>query len=259
MPERPEQPRRDAARRDDRLPVLASALATMLVVVVPYAVSGGPNDPTAPTEVQLPAGAQRVLDEVPAAFETDGLVVVPAGADPGVAWAGEVGRERVDGEVVELGVRGIVELGYLPSSGEVPAWAVGLVAGDRVRSDTGPLAFACTRWPGASRCSGSLLARVGRSHYLVRSGLDIPEDDRAVLRFDVLDLGVPARLTLGVMRPGAVRVELEGARGQVPARTSETGAVAGRTLWWAVSDEAPQVLESFDASGALLERVDLGG
>lgn len=261
MSARPDQLPRGVAPRRDRVPVLAGALATLVVIVVPYAASGGPRDDPArdADAVDLPFAAQRVLDEFPAAFETAGLVVVPASTDPGVVWTGPVGSERVAGELVELGVSGLVDHGYLPSSGNVPPWAVELEPADRVLSDTGPLSFACTRWPGASTCSGSLLARFESSHYIVRSGLDVPADPDAVLRFPVLDLGEPATLTLGAVRPGTARVELQGASDRVVAWMSEPGAIAGETLWWAVSDEAPQVLRAFDSEGELLGSVDLGG
>lgn len=261
MPARVDLGRGGGLRYADRLPVLASALATLVVIVVPFAVTGGAGSGSAtdPGRDELTPAARRVLDELPGAFARSGLVVVPAELDPGVAWTGAVGAERVEGELVELGVHGLVGLGYLPSSGSAPAWAQGVEEADRVVSDTGPLAYACTRWPGARTCTGSLLARVRGAHYIVRSGLDVPEDPEAVLRFPVLDLGEPAELTLGTLPPGAARVEVEDPHGRLVANLSEPGAVAGATLWWVVSDDRPQVMLAFDRDGDLLERRDLGG
>jgi hypothetical protein len=242
----------------ERLPVLAGALATLVVIVATYAATGGPG--TVGEDLpQLPYGAQRVLDEGPGAFRVGELVVVPAALDPGVAWTGAVGQERISGELVDLGVRGLVDHGYLPSSGDVPAWAAGLASQDPVRSDTGPLAFACTRWPGATSCGGALLARNDGEHYLVRSGLDVPADPEAVLGLEVLDLGEPAHLTLGVLPPGAVRVEVGAAGAPQTARLSEPGAVAGATLWWAVTDRPPRSMRAIGADGAVVSETDLGG
>lgn len=261
MPVRVDQGGPDVLRRADRLPVPAAALATLLVIVVSFAATGGAGpDPSAGGDRHdLTPAARRVLDELPGAFTRAGLVVVPADLDPGVAWTGAVGAERVDGELVELGVHGLVGHGYLPSSGTPPAWAEGIGEADRVVSDTGPLAYACTRWPGARSCTGSLLARARGAHYIVRSGLDVPEDPQAVLRFQVLDLGEPAELTLGTLPPGATRVEVEDAHGRLVANVSETGVVAGATLWWLVSDAKPQVVYALDRDGGLVVRRELGG
>ena len=148
--------------RHPRAVVWSAAAATLAVITGPLlAAALGFVERVDPDGVTLSSTAQRVLEEVPGAFETGGLVVVPAATDPGVAWTGIVTLDRVDGAPVDLGVSGLAEYGYLPSSGTAPAWLSGVAPTDRVFSDVGPLSFACMRWPGAEKCTGTLLMEYG--------------------------------------------------------------------------------------------------
>jgi hypothetical protein len=249
---------RVAVGRHDRLPVLSAALATLALIAVPFSTAR-PADPS--PEDGLTDRAATVLAAAPGARLLGGLVVVPAHGDPGVVWTGAVSQERIDGEVVDLGVEGLVHYGYLPSSRNPPAWAVGLTQADQVRSATGPLAFGCIRWPGAGTCTGALLVRHERQHYILRSGIAVPGDPTAVVTYPVLDLGEVAVLTLGVVPDGAVRVLLDGPGGPggpVDARLSEPGAVDGRTLWWAATGWSVDTIGALDSAGALVTELSPG-
>ena len=252
---------RNQARRDSganghaRAPVLAAALATFLVIVVPFATTGGPGEPA--DESPLSPLAQRALAELPSALQIAGRVVVPAACDPGVVWTGAVGAERIDGEVVDLGVRGLVEYGYLPASGSGPSWVAQVGGDDAVFSDVGPLAYACMRWPGASTCSGALLVRHEEAYYVVRSGLDVPGAAVDVVRFSALDLDVPTTLLVGTAPASAVGVSLNVGRGEVAGRVSAPGAVGGSTIWWASVEDEPRTLRALDGVGREIAVVDL--
>ena len=239
-----------------RAPVLAAALATLLVIVVPFAATGGAGEPS--DEVALTPLAQRALAELPSALQLAGRVVVPAASDPGVAWTGLVGEERIDGEVVDLGVRGLVEYGYLPSSGSEPSWVAQVGGDDAVFSDVGPLAYGCMRWPGASTCSGALLVRHDGGYYLLRSGLDVPGAAVDVVRFPALDLDVPTTLLVGTAPSAAVGVTLNVGRREVVGRLSAPGTVGGSTIWWASVEGEPRTLRALDAGGREIAVVDLG-
>lgn len=242
--------------RHQRHVVLAAVLATLVVILAPAlagrlgladrVVDGGP-------EAQLTPAALRVLEEAPGAYPIRGMVVVPAETDPDVVWTGAIRVERVDGSVVDLGVHGLAPYGALPSREPDRGWAAGLTEQDRVFHDVGPLGWACTSWPGATDCTGTLLTVHDGEHYILRSGLDLLDPPDRRVTFSVLDGGVPVDLVIGAAPAGTstVTVTLAGAERlrDVRARTSAEGAAGGVTVWWLTVSEPVAAVEFRDRAG----------
>lgn len=215
--------------------VVSAALATLAAIAGPLLAAGIGSlvVPEPDLTGALTPVARQVLEQEPGAYQTGDMVVVPA--DQGTVWTNDVPRDRVDGAVVDLGVRGLVQPGYLAHRGTRPDWMSSIGDRDRVFTEVGDLSFACTRWPGADTCTGSLLTQHDGNHFIVRSGLslEVPEQ---VNTFPALDLGLPTDLALGVMPQGAVSASVsvagDGWQNRMLANTSPTGAVGGATLWW---------------------------
>ena len=254
-----------AARRrspHQRMVLAATVVATLGVIALPAGMAGsGPAGRTIAVDIgpaPTPA-ARRVLKEVPGAFETRGLVVVPAATDPETRWTGALSSDLVVGPVVALGVRGLAEPGYLPSTARVPAWLRRLGTKDQVYDDVGDLSFACTRWPGVADCTGTLLLGHAGRHYIFRSGLHFWRAPGEATTLLVLDDGVPRNLVIGGAPPGTARVlvALPGSR-EVEARTSAPGPVHGVTVWWVAVAEPLSAVTFLDRDGAVLARSSLG-
>ena len=223
--------------------VVAAAVVAMLAVIAGPALVAGPGGAGRWVHVErgpaLTPIARRVLDKVPGAFETGGLFVVPTAGNPDILWTGALTPDLIAGPIVDLGVSGLAEPGYLPSGGRTPAWLAKVGTADQVYDGVGNLWFACTRWPGAQDCKGTLLIEHAGQRYIFRSGLDLTPSPREVSSFRVLDLGRPRDLVLGGAPPDASRVTVRLASGRrVEASTSAPGAINGVTLWW-VSVAAP--------------------
>lgn len=237
-----------------RLVVAAAVVAMLAVVAGPALGLGGVG-----RWVHVDRGpaltpiAKRVLDQVPGAFETGGIVVVPAAGNPDILWTGALTPDLIAGPIVDLGVSGLAEPGYLPSGGTAPAWLAKVGTADQVYDDVGNLWFACTRWPGSKSCKGTLLVENAGQRYIFRSGLDLAPSPREVSSFRVLDLGRPRDLVLGGAPPDASRVMVRLAGGRwVEAQISDPGAIDGVTLWW-VSVGAPVTdIRFLDAGGGVL-------
>lgn len=246
-----------------RLVVVSAVIATLVVIGGPLVaglLSGGLS--RGDGNSALTPMAERVLRSMPGAFLTGDLVVVPTAANPSTAWTNVVAPELIDGDVVQLDVRGLADIGYLPSRGTAPGWLSDVTAQDRVFLDVGNLSFACTRWPGADACTGSLLMEHDQALYLFHSGLSIVGSPDEVRSFQVLDLGHPTTMALGVLPYGAsaamVTFRGGGDRG-VPARTSAPGAVGGATLWWVSAPAAAESVRFLDADGHVLGEADPTG
>jgi len=243
-----------------RLVVVAAVVATLSVIAGPLIAAGlgvvGRFVPVEEDSVLTPT-AQRVLEELPGAYATRGMVVVPAATDPGVVW-NAVPAESWEGEVVDLEVRGLAEYGYLPSAGSAPAWLSEVTPRDRVFSDVGDLYFACTSWAGEDACAGSLLMEHEGDLFLYRAGLRLLGSPDEVRTFRVLDAGLPTDLALGRMPVGATgaTVTLDDGR-QLRASVSATGAVGGATVWWASTTEPVAGVRFLDGD-RVLDKVVLG-
>jgi hypothetical protein len=250
--------------RRDRAVIAAAVAATLLVIAGPMLATawndGGPG--VLIEEPPLPESAQRVLAELPDSFQAGGMVVVPAATDPYVVWPGGIGPDRVDGEVVGLGVRGLTEYGLLPSSGSTPEWLRGLGPTDNVYSDVGLLSFACVRWPGADRCTGALLVEHGGNHHILRAGIGSPTSLEPVTRTMGFGSGGRRDVWLGWLPPGAATawVTVVGHQSirDVPGRTSGPAAVGGQAVWWVASPDAVSAVSFRDSQGNVVERITVG-
>lgn len=244
-----------ARSRRRRSTVAASVLATLAVIAGPLVVGWlgfmGHMTPVNGDALLSPM-ARRVLHTLPQAYTTSGMVVVPAAGDRGLVSTSPLPRDQIDGAVVNLGVHGLADYGYLPRSGQAPDWLSGLRPQDQVFSDVGTLSFACMRWPGASDCKGTLLMSYGGQRHVFRSGLDVVGSPDQVHTFRALDAGLPTTLLLGSLPPRAVSASVKvGSNGSfdvVFGHTSRPRAVGGATLWWAVT-AAPAVAVRFFDSG----------
>ena len=250
-----------------RLAIGAAVVSTLAVIVGPLLVAAiGLHGRFAPPDGRhdpLTPNAERVLLEVPGAYRTGDLVVVPAGTDPDVLWSQTMTTGRVEGPRVGLGVHGLAAYGYLPSLGQAPAWLRDLGPQDRVFTDVGPLWFACTEWPGADGCTGTLLIRHGRDTFIFRSGLSLAKTPgQVVFTFAALDTGLPTELVLGgaPSRAAAVIVTVGGSAGDrvIRARTARYGAGGRSTLWWASVTGPVTAVTLLDARGLVLRRASVG-
>ncbi|HEX6249135.1 MAG TPA: hypothetical protein VFZ64_14785 [Nocardioidaceae bacterium] len=247
--------------------IVASVLGVLLVIAGPgLAASLSVEVPTLPVPVveeeRLSPTALRVLDEVPGAFEADGIVVVPATTDPYVAWAGALGADQVRGPVVDLGVDGLVGYGSLPAVA-APDWLETVGPEDQVFSDVGTLSFACATTGGGADCEGTLVARHIGQMFVFRTGLGSPTEPLLMTQVDGFGSGGRTDLWLGWVPDGAVTawatvVGHQSIR-EVPARTTPPGAVEGSTLWWVRTPDPVSAVSFRDARGEVVLRVSADG
>lgn len=248
----------------ERLVVLTSVLATLLVISLPGILGGlgmVSGISLEDEDVRLSDAAQRVLDEIPGAYPTGGMVVVPAATDPHVVWIGPIADENLTGREVDLGVRGLVPFGTLPTRGEVPPWRTEIEPADRVYSDVGSLHFACAPTPSGGACRGAVLLQHGDRWHPLRADLGNP-GAASVTRVSVLGSGGEAGLWLGWAPPGAATAWATIVGHQyirdVPAQTSDTEAGRHGTMWWLRSSEPVSAVTFKDARGRVVARVTVG-
>ncbi len=257
--------RRQAAPHQ-RLVLAAVVVATLSMIAWPLLGAvlglGGRLGGLTTDEALLTPTARRVLDELPGAYTVGGMVVVPDMSASGSEWANAVPPDLVDGAMVDLGVRGLAAPSYLPSRGAAPSWLSEVGTGDKVFKDVGNLSFACTRWPGAERCTGSLLVEHGDEHFYYQSGLSLVDSPEQVRTLRVLDLGVPTNLVMGVLPQGATfaaaAVDGESGPRQLPVNVSAPGAVGGATLWWVSARSPVESVMFLDDHDRVLGRVTPG-
>ena len=156
-------------------------------------------------------------------------------------------------------MRGLAEYGYLPSNGSTPEWLAGLQPSDNVFSEVGPLSFACTRWPGSSECRGAVLTERDGAFHVFRFGIGSPDSPQKVARVTGIGSGGRRDVWLGWLPQGAgsVWVTIVGQHGvrELPARTSDPGALAGEQAWWVVSSDPVSAVSFRNAQGEVLERI----
>lgn len=250
----------------ERAVIVATVLGVLAILAGPGLASGltarWREVPPPPVDaVALTDAAQRVLAELPDAIQVGSMVVVPASGDPYVAWADGVASYRVDGELVDLGVRGLVPYGELPAALDRPAWMDGLSAGDGVFSEVGNLWFACIRPPSSTQCHGALLAEHSGQRRIVRSDLGSSVSPEVMTRVSGFGSGGELDVWLGWMPDGAVTawatvVGQQSVR-ELPARTSRPRSVAGSRLWWVRTSDPVSAMSFRDARGRVLTRMSV--
>jgi len=205
--------------------------------------------------------ARRALDELRFAYQADDAVVVPAATDPNLTWSSAVSDDRIVGQPVPLGARGLVGYGYLNSSTEAPAWIASLTREDRVFSNAGPLWFACTRWPGDDECEASILIHHDLEYYFFRSGLgsaDFLEEGAPmeVFTFDSVSGTERQQLLIGGLggtdTDKVLLTLVDGS--EVTAWTDKTLAMAGETMWWSTVSLPVESVTAYDAAGEVVAR-----
>lgn len=242
--------------RHDRTVVAMTVLAVLLAVGGPTLAArwegGLPHGPV--ERLELTDNARRVLAEVPGAYEDAGVVVVPAATDPYVAWTGSVTEDRIVGEVVELGVRGITRYGTLPPVA-APDWLFDVGVVDAVISDVGDLSFACVQPAGETGCTGTLLTRHIGQWFAFGKGLGAPGESRTPLRLAGLGEDGFVELLVGWLPSGAVAVSadlvVDGAP-DLPGRTTAAGSASGPGLWWVVSPDPVAEVVFLDEHGEVV-------
>lgn len=250
----------------ERAVIVATVLGVLAILAGPGLVSGltarWQQVPPPPVDaVALTDTAQQVLAEVPDAFQVGSMVVVPASGDPYVAWADGVAAYRVDGDVVDLGVRGLVPYGDLPAAPDRPTWMDGLSAGDAVFSEVGNLWFACIRPPSSTLCHGALLAEHAGQRRVVRSDLGSSASPDVMTKVSGFGSGGELDVWLGWMPDGAATawatvVGQQSVR-EIPARSSRPRSVAGSRLWWVRTSDPVSAMSFRDARGRVLARMSV--
>lgn len=256
--------RRAGRDAHERLVVAAAVLATLAVIAGPGVLAAfGLLEGRAPVieEPRLSENAQRVLEVLPGAYELAGAVIVPAIADPDVAWNEPVARGSMDGMIIDLGVRGLVEFGTQKTRATTPLWRSRVRSADRVFSDVGPLFFACVPSRSGDRCAGSVLMQPDGRWHALGEGAG-PPGRGSVTRLTVLGSAGEAGLWLGWMPPDAATawatVVGQLSIREVPVRTEETMAAGGARVWWLRSSEPVSAVSFRDARGNDLARVSTG-
>ncbi len=253
----------------ERVTIAAAAAATLAVIAGPplaASISGahgfGENDPPAST---LTERAEKALAELPFAYRLGESVIVPAATDFSVNWSGTVVRERIVGQAIPLGFRGVTDYGYLSSSALAPDWTAELTAEDRVLADVGPLTFACTRWPGVEGCEASLLMQHEGEYYFFRSGIgsaDFLEEGAPMemFTFDVLGPNGTRQLVLGGLGGTETKeVQLTLRDGSTVAAWASRGvAVEGATIWWTSVSSPVESVSAYDGRGDVVQRLGPG-
>jgi hypothetical protein len=251
----------------ERLVVVAAVVATLAVIAGPGIVGAsgllGGMSPRV-EDPRLSDGARRVLDELPGAYAAAGTVVVPAATDRHVLWIGPIADSSIDGRVVDLGARGLVPFGTLPTSSTTPAWRSDVEPADRVFADVGPLHFGCAPSSSGGTCRGTVLVEHGgRWHALhgVEGRAGSPGGATAT-RVSVLGGGGEAGLWLGWMPEGAATawatVVGDHSVRDVPGRTSQTDARGGAAMWWVRSSEPVSTVSFKDLRGRVVEQTAVG-
>jgi hypothetical protein len=264
VPQRREQARHLGRDAHERLVVVGAVLATLAVIAGPGVIGAlGLGRELVPRveEARLSDNALQVLQELPRAYRTGATVVVPADSDPHVVWIGAVAAASMDGEVVELGARGLVPFGTLPTRGEVPAWRSAVQPVDRVFTDVGPLHFGCAPSSAGGTCHGTVLMRRGDRWHPLHPDLGAPGTP-GVTRVSVRGGSGETGMWLGWVPEGAATAWATVVGHQyirdVPARTSPGDAVGGATMWWVRASDPVSAVSFKDARGRVMQRVAVG-
>lgn len=251
-----------------RLTVLAAAVSVLLVLAVPAVVGTllglvAPVDRTGDRELTQRAEA---VAELPGANVIGDQVIVtltPEMHAPVMRASQRVLPEDSAGQLVPLGVSGLLPMNQYVAPAGTEQLVAGLWPGDQVFSNLGPLVVGCLPTtadpPGA--CTPTLLTQhhTGYFRYPGAWGSAAFLEDGTAMEAEVYDV-VGGQVVLGGA-PGTdvERVVVRTIDGDRVTAFTTTSASPGDVIWWAASPRRPVQATVFDAKGRVLERIDLDG
>jgi hypothetical protein len=251
----------------DRLVIAAAAAATLAVIAAPALaglVSGvGLSDPHDPDEALTDMG-RLVLEEAEHAYRIDDTVIVSAVTDSSIIWADDIPDERIVGNPVPLGVRGLADYGNLPTSSQAPVWARAVDATDRVMADVGTVFFACTRFYHVRDCAPSLLMQHEGELYTLVAGIGSADFLRPGAPMEAFTQPVLVHAEMGMLVIGAIRqpyesrvvVEFDDGE-KVDAWTTRT-TLPEATVWWTASSKPVHKVTAYGADQEVIDAVTFG-
>lgn len=251
-----------------RLTVAAAAVSVLLVLGLPLVVAQliALVPPERPPEPFPLTDRARLVAELPGASVVRDQVILsltPAMHAPVHRPSQRVLPGRTAGQLVPLGVDGLLPMNPYLAPRDAATLATDLWPGDNVFSDLGPLVVGCL--PGdrdrPGECTPTLLTRQPNGYFLYpRSwGSSTFLEPGTAMQAEIYDV-LGGRVVVGG-RPGTdcdrVIVMLE--NGSTVAAFTTRSASPGDTIWWAaITQEAVQAT-AFDDDGYVLETVDLNG
>lgn len=267
----PPAPHAHGSRGHERLTVAAAAVAVLAVLLVPPAVAWV-VDLVAPVDrfpaFELTDRAKRVA-ELPAANVLGDSVIVfvtPEMQVPALRPSQRVLPSESAGQLVPLGVSGLLPMNPYLGPGDAEHVTSGLWPGDRVFADLGPLVVGCLPGPDDPRgeCTATLLVqhatgyyrypRTLGSHTFLDRGSPMEADIYEVLGGQVVIGGLPGT--------AADKVVVTMDNGNTLTAFTTPSASPGDVIWWAATtdpDAAPAQATAYDRHGNRLGTVDLNG
>ncbi len=251
-----------------RLTVLAAAVSVLLVLALPAVVGTllGLVAPVGRTgEPQLTQRAEAVA-ELPGANVIGDQVVVtltPEMHAPVMRDSQRVLPEDSAGQLVPLGVSGLLPMNQYVAPAGTGRLVAGLWPGDRVFSNLGPLVVGClptaTDPPGA--CTPTLLTEhhTGYFRYPGAWGSASFLEDGSAMEAEVYDVVGGQVVVGGAPGTDVDRVQVRTIDGARVTASTTTSASPGDVIWWAASPRRPVEATVYDARGRVLERLDLDG
>jgi hypothetical protein len=261
--------RHPASRGHERLTVAAAALAVLAVLVAPPSLAGlldlvaPPHDPLPP--LPLTERARQVAELPGATVLQDSVILTltPQMRAPVMGPAQRVEPKDSVGQLVPLGVSGLLPMDpHLAPIGS-GALMADLWPGDKVFANLGPLVASCLPRPTgpSGECTPTLLTQHATGYYRFPGawGTATFLDDGTRMQAEIVDV-LGARVVAGG-RPGSdtdhVMVSLSD--GSSVSAFTTMSASPGDTVWWATVHGRPVQATAYDADGNALETLDLDG
>lgn len=252
-----------------RLTIAAAALAVLAVLVIPPVVIGLVDlaAPVAPVErfptFSLTDRARQVAELPGANVLADSVVLTltPEMNAPVMQPSQIVLPDESTGQLVPLGVSGLLPMTPDLAPAGTGGLMSGLVPGDKVFANLGPLVASCLVGPGdtAGSCTPTLLTQHSTGYYRYPGawGTATFLDDGSPMQADLLDV-LGSRLVAGGL-PGtdADKIVVVLADGSEVTAFTTGSASPGDTIWWASVQRLPLLARAYDAAGHEIADVDL--